>query len=96
MRSKMKTFMIVIIFYFALFAVVPGTGQSCTTPVMVLDMGAELAGDTTTDFLEYSYEINRKIIRESFKETSFLQNLPDHDIDRHARYPDSTICTEWK
>ena len=67
---------------------------NCAAPVKVLDVNADLSGDTTAKFIDYTYQINRKIIRDAFKETYFLSYFSDHDLDIHARYPESTFCVE--
>jgi len=65
---------------------------SCATPVKVLDVNADLSGDISAKFIDYTYQINRNLVRDAFSETYFLSHLPDHVLDMHSRYPESTFC----
>jgi len=67
---------------------------SCATPVKVLDVKSGLPGDITTKFIDYTYQINRNLIRDAFRETYFLRHIPDRDLDMRSRYPESTSCIE--
>lgn len=66
---------------------------SCATPVKVLDINADLSGDVTYSFIDYTQQINRSLIRNAFKKTYHLMFVPDDVIDSRSRYPESTICT---
>lgn len=67
---------------------------SCTTDVKVLDMNAEGSGNILDDFLDYTQEVNRKLIGNVFKKTEFLKDTPEDVLDAISRYPESTVCTE--
>jgi choloylglycine hydrolase len=67
---------------------------ACKTPSKVIDMQTEAEGDIGSQFIEYSTEINRKLIGRSFKGTEFLENTPDGVMDQRAGYPDSIFCRE--
>ena len=67
---------------------------SCATPVKVLDVTADLSGDITDKFIDYTYQINRNLVRDAFTQTYFLKYLPDHVLDLYSRYPESTFCIE--
>ncbi len=67
---------------------------SCVTPVKVLDINADLSGDVTCSFIDYTQQINRSLIRNAFKKTHYLMFVPDDVIDSRSRYPESTICTQ--
>lgn len=67
---------------------------SCATPVKVLDVKADLSGGIIAKFIDYKYQINRNLIRDTFKETDFLRHLPETVMDRHSRYPETTFCIE--
>ena len=66
---------------------------SCITPVKVLDINAELSGDVTDSFVDYTQQINRNLIRNVFRKSSFLTDVPEESLDKLARYPESTACT---
>ena len=45
---------------------------SCKTPVKVLDIQSDLSGDVTKKFIDYTHEINRKLVSNAFKKTFFF------------------------
>ena len=49
---------------------------SCDLPSKVIDIDMDKPGNVSSYFVEYSTEINRKLIGESFKNTEFLKNIP--------------------
>ncbi|MBW1781923.1 MAG: linear amide C-N hydrolase [Deltaproteobacteria bacterium] len=65
---------------------------SCQAPVKVLDMNLDASGDMTDDFRDYTPQLNLDLIRHSFKETSFLRNVPDSFIEELAKYPEHAPC----
>jgi choloylglycine hydrolase len=65
---------------------------SCDSPVTILDMGRACAGDVSPDFVEYTYEANYNLIRISYAETDFLQNVSEEALQWIARYPESMPC----
>jgi len=67
---------------------------SCRLPVMVLDINADLSGDVTGKFMNYTQEINRKLIGNSTGKTNFLNHLTQDTLDRMSKYPDTMICQE--
>lgn len=67
---------------------------SCTTPVKVLDMGADVSGNIKNAFEAYSRQINADLIRHAISGTLFTQHVPDHFIEKRGGYPESTYCVE--
>ena len=67
---------------------------SCKTPVKILDMSAELKGDVTSHFTDYTFEANYNLLKKSFQGTSFLKNTPEEFIHRRAGYPEMLPCKE--
>lgn len=67
---------------------------ACQTPSKVIDMHTNRSGNLGNDFVEYSTEINRTLIGESFRGTEFLKGTPDEVLDHLARYPESIICQD--
>lgn len=68
---------------------------SCSTPVRVLDVQAELSGDISDEFIDYTYQINRNLVGEAFRKTPFLSHLPNGNLDILASYPDEmTSCVD--
>ena len=63
-------------------------GSSCKTPVKVLDIKEDLSGDVSNDFIDYTYEINRDMIKKA------IPDISDEDLDAFANHPETTICTE--
>jgi len=62
---------------------------SCETPCRVLDIDSDGAGDVHARFVDYTTEINKKLIYDSWKNTSFLKDTPDTILDLLARHPES-------
>jgi hypothetical protein len=58
------------------------------TPVKILDINAELSGDVTDDFVDYTYEANRELIGASFAGTDFLKDTPKETLDAIANFPE--------
>ncbi len=71
-----------------------GFDFSCKTPVKVLDMAADLKGDVTNAFTNYTFEINRNLIQNAFSKTPSLSRVPKERLDRLSKYPDTTVCTQ--
>jgi choloylglycine hydrolase len=69
---------------------------SCGTPVKILDMLADLKGDVTGQFQDYSWEANYDLIKKSFSETSFLKGTPETSLYNLSKYPESLRCNEQK
>lgn len=65
---------------------------SCGTPVKILDMLADLKGDVTSQFQDYTWEANFNLIKKAFSETSFLKGTPETALDRLSKYPESLHC----
>jgi len=66
---------------------------SCKTPVKVLDIHADLSGDVTKKFIDYTQQINRKLIGNAFKKIPQLGGIPENVLDAISHYPETTICT---
>jgi penicillin V acylase-like amidase (Ntn superfamily) len=64
----------------------------CRTPVLVLDIDADLRGDVTGSLRPYTTAANRALIARTFRQTDFLAELPDQMLDAFARYPEMTAC----
>jgi hypothetical protein len=64
----------------------------CAAPVKMLDVNADLAGDITAKFLDYTYQTNRNLVRDAYRGTYLMGPFPDHIVDMLANYPESTFC----
>jgi len=67
---------------------------SCATPVKALDINAELEGDVTNNFQDYTQQINRNLIRNSFKKTPALRDVPEETLEYLTMYPEYTRCNQ--
>jgi choloylglycine hydrolase len=70
---------------------------SCKTPVKVLDIQTDLSGNVTNNFIDYTQQVNRKLIGNAFKKVSVLPEasvMPEEALDAISRYPETTICTD--
>ncbi len=65
---------------------------SCDTAVKVLDINADLSGNISEHFIDYTTRINRDLIGNAYGKTTFLQGIPAEILDRLSRYPESTTC----
>jgi choloylglycine hydrolase len=59
---------------------------SCTTPVKVLDVSADLSGDVTDSLVDHTKEIDIEMLNS--------WGLSQAAIDYLSSYPDTTVCTE--
>lgn len=60
---------------------------SGATPCRVLDIDTKKPGDAAPAFVDYTTEINKKLIVESWKNTSFLKGTPDAILEMVASFP---------
>ncbi|HEX3131650.1 MAG TPA: linear amide C-N hydrolase [Thermoanaerobaculia bacterium] len=65
---------------------------SCSTPVRVLDLDADVQGDVAKLLVPYTRDLNRELVTASFRKTPFLAQMPDAELERVARYPESDVC----
>ena len=65
---------------------------ACQTPVQLIDINAQLSGDVTDRFENYTRHKNRALIENSFRKTSFLRNTPKAALDRLSDFPETMKC----
>lgn len=65
---------------------------SCGTPVKILDMLADLKGDVTGRFQDYTWEANYDLVKKSFSGTSFLKGTSEEALNILSKYPESLRC----
>lgn len=65
---------------------------SCATPVRVLDLEADVQGDVAKRLVPYTRELNRDLVTASFRKTPFLARVPEAELERVTRYPESGVC----
>jgi penicillin V acylase-like amidase (Ntn superfamily) len=65
---------------------------SCGTPAKVLDMLADLKGDVTGRFQDYTSEANYDLIKKAYSATSFLKSYPEAILKMISQYPDGLRC----
>jgi penicillin V acylase-like amidase (Ntn superfamily) len=62
---------------------------SCTTPVKALDINADLLGDVTSSFVDYTEEMGRELLKK------YMPSMTEDEINPIVTYPDKyTHCTE--
>ncbi len=66
---------------------------TCDQPVPMLDMVLAGKGNTTGEFVGYTYDANLRMIRRAYRQTDFLREVPDDMLEVLARYPESTVCS---
>jgi choloylglycine hydrolase len=62
---------------------------SCETPCRVLDIDWDRGGNVLACFENYTMEINKKLVFESWKNTAFLKDTSDLLLTLIAGYPDT-------
>ena len=67
---------------------------SCATPVQILDTAADLQGDVTEKFVEYSLAANLELVKSAFAETDFLKDTPASVMEKIAGLPRSFTCAK--
>jgi choloylglycine hydrolase len=67
---------------------------SCSSPVKVIDINADLSGNIAGHFVDYTRELNRDLIGRSFSKVEFLKAIPKTVLDTLAQYPETTVCME--
>ena len=67
---------------------------ACRTPVLVLNIQQDLSGNVSGNFIEYTQQINRNLIGNSFKQHPNWSNVPIEALDRVSQYPESFVCSE--
>jgi penicillin V acylase-like amidase (Ntn superfamily) len=67
---------------------------ACDSPVLVLDINADLTGDVTELLEPYTLEANRALVGRAFAKTRFLAETPESSLDYLSRYPGTTTCQQ--
>jgi choloylglycine hydrolase len=65
---------------------------SCQTPVQTLDVTANLSGDVSGQFVDYTRQGNRDLIEKSFTKTVFFPRYSAEQLDTLAEYPETFMC----
>jgi choloylglycine hydrolase len=65
---------------------------ACSTPVRVLDLDADIQGDVAKRLVPYTRDLNRDLVTASFRKTPFLAQMPEVELERVVRYPESDSC----
>ncbi len=66
---------------------------SCSTPVQVLSLDADIQGDIAKLLVPYTRELNLGLVTASYRKTPFLASIPTAELKRVATYPESGTCT---
>jgi choloylglycine hydrolase len=67
---------------------------SCASAVKILDINAEIEGDVTNKFQDYTQQINGDLIRNAFKKTPSLRGVPEATLKYLTIYPEYTRCRQ--
>lgn len=65
---------------------------SCRTPVRMIDLRSERAGDVTAQMVEYTEEADRRLIEQSFSDGGLKEKLGAGVLAGLVRYPRSLAC----
>jgi len=67
---------------------------ACDSPVLVLDIDADLTGDVTELLEPYTFEANRALVGRAFAKTRFLAETPQSALEYLSRYPGTMPCEQ--
>ena len=67
---------------------------SCNTPVKILDVTANLSGDVSERFVDYTRQGNRDLIENAFTKTIFFPRYSAQQLDLIAGYPETFVCEQ--
>lgn len=67
---------------------------SCSAPVMILDIDADLKGDVTDKFKPYTLAANRDLVVRSFGKTPFLSQTPKTVLAYMSFFPEKCRCVQ--
>jgi penicillin V acylase-like amidase (Ntn superfamily) len=67
---------------------------SCQSPARVLDVNADLSGDVTSRFQDYTPQMNRSLIGNAFAKTESSKGTSESYLDMMSQYPDKAICEQ--
>lgn len=67
---------------------------SCAEQVLMLDMNTGLSGDISKRLIPYSSKENKKLIRDTFSKTYFLEHVPRELLQRVMQLPEGFVCKE--
>ena len=67
---------------------------SCQTPVQILDVTANLSGDVSRSFVDYTRQGNRELIENAFTKTVFFPRFSALQLDFLANYPETFVCEQ--
>lgn len=67
---------------------------TCGTPVKILDILADTAGEVSGSFSDYTHQANYDLILSSYSKTEFLKDTPDEVKRQVAALPDLTRCAK--
>lgn len=65
---------------------------SCETPVKAININTNYSGDITDKFINYSFKMNKKLIRKTFSKTYFLEGISRDLLGRVMHYPGNLKC----
>jgi hypothetical protein len=58
----------------------------------MLNVDADLSGDVTNLFQDYTVRVNRLLIGNAFGKTESLKGTPESFLDMMAQYPETASC----
>ena len=65
---------------------------SCARAPLAVDAHAPIAGDARPHLEPLTAEVNRRLVSDSTKKTSFTRRTPDEEIAVQAAYGFSAVC----
>ena len=65
---------------------------SCQTPVQTLAITANLSGNVSGKFVDYTQQRNRDLIENAFTKTVFFPKYSAEQLDTLSNYPETFVC----
>jgi choloylglycine hydrolase len=69
-----------------------GLDFSCKTPVKAVSINTGSSADITDRFSTYTYKMNKRLIRNTFGKTYFLEGISKDLLERVMHYPEKLKC----
>ncbi len=62
--------------------------------LQALDVTANLSGDVSGKFVDYTQQRNRELIENAFTKTVFFPRYSAEQLDTLSKYPDTFVCSK--
>jgi len=67
---------------------------ACGTDVKMIDINSDYEGNINNQMVNYTYDVNRKLIEDSYSSIDFLKDIKTEVKEKTAKYPEVLNCTD--